>query len=59
MPAFSEIAKLKRDIEDLIEAVEVRLKAKAGLSTADRQILKSDLEMCMQQLDELRARLAR
>jgi hypothetical protein len=59
MPAVPEIARLKRDIAELIQAVEIRLKAKAAMSPGDRQILKSDIEVCMQQLDELRTRLAR
>lgn len=55
MLASSEILKLKREIASLREIVG---RPKSALTAADRRSLKSDIERCILELDELRARLS-
>jgi len=58
--ASTEITKLKRDIATLSEAVGIGLKpgSKSPLGPSDRRALKSDIQACMQALDELSTRLS-
>jgi hypothetical protein len=59
MPALNEVARLKRDIATLVEAVSIDLRpgSKSPMSVSDRRALKSELENCVRELDELRTRL--
>ena len=55
MAAVSEAAKLRRDVEILVDLVrEARPGSRSALTDKERRALKSDIEWCMQQLDELR-----
>ena len=60
MPATTEMARLRREVDSLVAAVEqdMRPNAKAPMSASARLSLRSDLEQCMQRLDELRTLLA-
>lgn len=59
MAASSEMARLKRDIQALIEAVQIDGQGRqGGMTVQARRALRSDIEHCMQRLDELRGRLA-
>lgn len=55
MLATSEIVKLKREIAALREIVG---RPKSVLSAAEKRSLKSDIERCILELDELRAKLS-
>ena len=59
MPAVSEMAKVKRDVEALRAAVDLDLRpnSKTAMSPKDRRSIKSEIEQCIQELDELRTRL--
>lgn len=60
MPAASsEIAKLKREITTLREIVTAGRGGRGALSDADRRNLKSEVDWCIQELDELRSKLSR
>jgi hypothetical protein len=59
MQATSEIAKLKREIATLRDIVgQTRPGTKNPMSQAERRTLKSDIERCILELDELRGKLA-
>ena len=58
MPVGTEIARLKRAVDDLSATVAADLRSKTGMPQADRRAIKTDLEKCMQKLDELRTLLA-
>lgn len=53
MAAVAELAKLKRIISEL----DAALRIKPPRTAADRHAVKSEIEHCGQQLDELRNRL--
>ena len=59
MPAGTEVTRLKRDIEALQQAVNLDLKpgSKTAMTAIQRRALKSDIQQCMQALDELSTRL--
>lgn len=59
MPAVTEVARLARDVDALTEAVALDLRpgSKTPMTLKDRRVIKSAIEDCMQQLDELRTRL--
>ncbi len=59
MPATTEIARLQRDVAALIGAVELDLKpgSKSPIAPRERVALRSAIEECIKDLDELRARL--
>lgn len=58
MAGSSEIAKLRREIEVLVQLVrQDRPGAKATMTAKDRRALKAEIEWCIQELDELRTRL--
>lgn len=59
MAALNEVARLKRDIRSLVEAVNIDLRpsSKVALSLSERRNIKSEIENCMRELDELRNRL--
>jgi hypothetical protein len=58
MAAVSEMAKLRRDVEALRAAVDLDLRpgSKTAMSPKDRRGIKSEIEQCIQELDELRTR---
>jgi hypothetical protein len=56
MASLGDVAKLKRDIVELEEQISVALRGK--MRDTDRRSLRSEIEVCMQRLDELRNRLA-
>ena len=59
MLATSEIAKLKREISILRDiGGQSRPGTKNPMSAAERRTLKSDIERCILELDELRAKLS-
>jgi hypothetical protein len=60
MPAGTEMARLKRNIEALAEAIRLDLKpgSKTPMTPAERRTLRSELQSCMQSLDELGSRLS-
>jgi len=59
MPAVNEMARLKRDVEALVQAVNLDLRpgSKSPMPQGERRSLRSEIETCMQSLDELRNRL--
>ncbi|MEO6394843.1 MAG: hypothetical protein ABIO40_02925 [Devosia sp.] len=60
MPAGNEIARLKRDIETLTQAVNTDLRpgSRSPMTASERRALKSEIQACMQALDELGTRLS-
>jgi hypothetical protein len=60
MPATTEMAKLKRDLTALVEAADLDLRqgSRTPMRPSERRALRSEIEKCMQELDELRTRLA-
>ncbi len=60
MAAATEMVRLRREIETLTEVVNQALRpgAKPGMSPSQRRALKSEIQDCMQQLDELGTRLS-
>jgi hypothetical protein len=58
MPVASEVARLRRSVDDLAAGVEADLHSKKGLSPADRRLLRTEIEICVQKLDELRSVLS-
>ena len=58
MAVSSEIAKLKRAIDEFVDGVQVDLRSKGGLAQAQRAALRAEIEGCMQSLDELRSKLS-
>jgi hypothetical protein len=58
MALTSEIAKLKRAVDELIAGAEVDLRSKSGIAPAQRPALRAEIEGCIQALDELRAKLS-
>ena len=60
MAAVNEMARVSRDIATLVEVAELELRpnSRSPMKETDRRQLKGDIEACMQQLDELRARLS-
>ncbi len=57
MATRTEMAKLMRALDDVRRGVDADLKSRAGISAIEKRALRSDIETCMQQLDELRTRL--
>jgi hypothetical protein len=59
MAALNEVARLKRDVKTLVEAVNIDLRpnSKVAMTVSDRRNIKSEIENCMRELDELRNRL--
>ena len=60
MAAATELARLRREIDTLIEVVNQALRpgAKPGLNASQRRALKSEIQDCMQALDELGTKLS-
>ena len=56
MPGVADLAKLNREIDELMETLTAAQRSR--LSDRDRRALRSEIEICMQRLDELRNRLA-
>lgn len=59
MPAGTEMARLKRDIEALEQAVSLDLRpgSKTAMTASQKRALKSEIQRAMQSLDELATRL--
>lgn len=58
MLAVSEVARLKRDVEQLSAAIRLdKPGSKSALTLKDRRAIKSEIDWCIQELDELRGRL--
>jgi hypothetical protein len=57
MPAANEIARLKRVIEELGDAIAADAR-RPSMSAGDRRALRSEIEMCIRALDELRTGLS-
>ena len=60
MPAANEVARLKRTVEELrvVVTADLRPGAKTGITSAERRMLRSEIEHSIQVLDELRTRLS-
>ncbi|MBN9308035.1 MAG: hypothetical protein J0I99_14555 [Devosia sp.] len=56
MQATSEIAKLKREIATLRDIV---VRPRPALTAVEKRSLKSEIDRCILELDELRDRLSR
>jgi hypothetical protein len=54
------MARLKREVEALRNALDLDLRpgSKTAMTPIQRRTMRSEIEICMQQLDELRSRLA-
>lgn len=61
MAATNEMARLKREVDALAQAIELDLRpgSRSAMTAAQRQMLRSEIESCVQKLDELRSRLSR
>jgi ElaB/YqjD/DUF883 family membrane-anchored ribosome-binding protein len=59
MPAINEAERLRRDVQALVEAVDLDLRpgSKSPMSAKEQRAIRSEIESCMQRLDELRNRL--
>lgn len=57
MAANTEITRLKRVIEDIGEAIAADARRPA-MNASDRRTLRSEIEVAIRALDELRTRLA-
>lgn len=53
MSTVAELARLKRSISELTSAIAI----KGPRADSDRRALKSEIEQCVQRLDELRNRI--
>ena len=60
MPAANEVARLKRTVEELrvVVTADLRPGSKSPMTSADRRMLRSEIEHSIQVLDELRTRLS-
>jgi hypothetical protein len=60
MPATTEMIRLRRDVRALVAAANLDLMpgSKTAMTPGERRGLRSEIEACMQELDELRTRLA-
>lgn len=60
MAASREMARVRREIENLVAAIDADIGrgAKETVSRESRRALRSEIEACMQRLDDLRSRLA-
>lgn len=58
MPFGTAIARLRTALAELETNVRADLRGKPPITTQDRRALRSEIETCMQKLDELRALLA-
>lgn len=56
MPGIADLTKLNHEIGELEENVAAALRTK--LKDSDRRALRSEIEIAMQRLDELRNKLA-
>ena len=59
MPAMNEMARVRREIEALVRAVNIDLRpgARMAMGVSERRALRSEIEACVRELDELRNRL--
>jgi hypothetical protein len=54
MAVSTEIARLRRVVEEFVGGVNADLRSKQGLSEQDKRSLRAEIERCTQLLDELR-----
>ncbi|HEV7275217.1 MAG TPA: hypothetical protein VGN80_02915 [Devosiaceae bacterium] len=59
MPAINEAERLRRDVQSLVDAVDLGLRpgSKSPMTAKEQRAVRAEIEACMQRLDELRARL--
>jgi hypothetical protein len=59
MPAVNEMARLTRDVDALVVVInqDLRPGSKSPMNQSDKRAIKSEIEKCMQKLDELRTKL--
>lgn len=58
MPTMNEMARVKREIEALVRAVNIDLRPSSkAMPPSERRALRSEIEICVRELDELRNRL--
>lgn len=57
MAAATEIARLTRVIEELREVIAAEVR-RPSISVSERRTLRSEIETCMRNLDELRSKLS-
>jgi len=58
MPFGTAMARMQSALDELDRNVRADLKGKPAITVQDRRRMRSDIEDCMQKLDELRAMLA-
>ena len=60
MLAITDVETLKRGVESLRQSIELGLRpgTKSTMSPQARRAIKSEIERCIQHLDELRDRLS-
>lgn len=58
MPFGTAMPRLMAALDELDRNVRADLKGKPAITAQDRRTMRSDIEKCMQQLDELRTMLA-
>lgn len=58
MPFGTAMARLKSALDELDNNVRADLRGKTVVTEKDRRAMRSEIETCLQQLDELRTLLA-
>lgn len=58
MPFGTAMPRLQSALDELDRNVRADLKGRSAITAQDRRSMRSDIEKCMQQLDELRTMLA-
>ncbi len=58
MPFGTGMPRLKAALDELDSSVRADLRASVPVTEKDRRALRSEIELCMQRLDELRNLLA-
>ncbi|MBU1304997.1 MAG: hypothetical protein KKF33_05695 [Alphaproteobacteria bacterium] len=58
MPFGTAMSRLQSALDELDRNVRADLKGRTAVTAQDRRAMRSDIEKCMQQLDELRTMLA-
>ncbi|MEQ1770116.1 MAG: hypothetical protein ABL879_09770 [Devosia sp.] len=60
MPTTTEVARVKREIRGLVDAAALDLRpgSKTAMSATEKRQLRSEIQSCIQSLDELAGRLS-